>query len=188
MREQKIKLDIGALTASERDGGNFVFFLYKAGIDKCIAVPLAPPEMHAVLSNFNKIDGDAVSIQNVFANVLKEYGIELLEVNITKEKQEKFSADILLSDGNKRILQRCSFADGVIMAKVCGCPIYATNELMEKYAIDGNSIKSEFIASDIILKQLKSELANAVEVEDYEKAAFLSKKIDLLNRRNNLSK
>ena len=49
---KRVRLDIGALAASAEGGGSFTFFLYREGLDKCLPVPLTPPEMHAMLSPY----------------------------------------------------------------------------------------------------------------------------------------
>ena len=94
---KRVRLDIGALAATPEDGGSFTFFLYREGLDKCLPVPLSPPEMHAMISNF-KHDGSENTIQKVFSKVLQEYRIELLEISIVNnEQQEEDSANRFLS-------------------------------------------------------------------------------------------
>ena len=83
---KRVRLDIGALAATPENGGSFTFFLYREGLDKCLPVPLTPPEMHAMLSNF-KQDRDELTIQRVFSKVLQEYRVELLEVSIISNDQ-----------------------------------------------------------------------------------------------------
>ena len=35
---KRIRLDIGALTASPKEGGKFLFFLYKENMDRCLPI------------------------------------------------------------------------------------------------------------------------------------------------------
>ena len=51
MQESKIKLDIGAITASQEDGRSFLLFLYQEGGGRCLTIPLAPSDLHALLTN-----------------------------------------------------------------------------------------------------------------------------------------
>ena len=99
---KRIRLDIGALTASPEDGGSFMFFLYREGMDKSLPVKLSPPDMHAVLSNFNKQEGGGTTIHTLFSSTLQQFRIELLEVTVTKENDEApFTCELLLFDGEK---------------------------------------------------------------------------------------
>ncbi|MEG0378628.1 MAG: DUF151 domain-containing protein [Bacteroidales bacterium] len=175
---KRIRLDIGALTASASDGGNFMFFLYREGMDLCLPVPLTPPDMHAILANFQKLSSDGVSVQDVFYSTLQEFRVELLEVTVIRdEEDEKFLANLLFFDGEKEVLKGASFVDGLILAKNFGCPIYILEELMDKYSTTMDLFSNEIVKTESRLVRLKEEFKEAVSKEDYETAAVLSKEI-----------
>lgn len=185
MGDKRIKLDIGAITASPKEGGNFVFFLYRSGMDKCLAVPLTPPDMHAVLANFKQLSDEGIQIHNVFANVLREYRIEVLEIVIVKESEKSdFSSELLLFDGEKEFKTKAGFADGIIMAKIFGSPIYATSDLMEKYATVPDEVHKGIFNNGSIEQKLKMQLEEAVKAEDYEKAEKINNKINFLKNKS----
>lgn len=180
---KRIRLDIGALTASPEDGGSFMFFLYREGMNKCLPVKLSPPDMHAVLSNFNRQEGQGDTIHNLFCNTLQQFRIELLEVTVIRDDQDNgFACEMLLFDGEKEIKQTSGFIDGVIMAKLFTCPIYTDEHLMDKYASAIDLVSEKIVKKEIHLQKLKEELDNAVAAEDYERAAEISKAIDELDR------
>ncbi|MBQ8644760.1 MAG: bifunctional nuclease family protein [Bacteroidales bacterium] len=180
---KRIRLDIRALTASPEDGGSFMFFLYREGMDKCLPVKLSPPDMHAVLSNFNRQDGHGETIHNLFHNTLQQFRIELLEVTVVRDdRNECFACELLLFDGEKEIRQQGGFIDGVILAKQFACPIYTDEQLMEKYASAIDLVSEKIVKKEIHLQKLKEELANAISSEDYERAAQISKAIDELSK------
>lgn len=180
---KRIRLDIGALTASPEDGGSFMFFLYREGMDKCLPVKLSPPDMHAVLSNFNRQDDQGGTVHNLFCNTLQQFRIELLEVIVIRDDERGcFACELLLFDGEKEIRQYGSFIDGVILAKQFACPIYTDEQLMEKYASAIDIVSEKIVKKEIHLQKLKEELANAISSEDYERAAQISKAIDELNK------
>lgn len=181
---KRIRLDIGALTASPEDGGSFMFFLYREGMDKCLPVKLTPPDMHAVLSNFNRQEGQGETIHNLFCDTLQQFRIELLEVTVVRDHENGcFACQMLLFDGEKEIRRHCGFIDGVIMAKLFACPIYTDGELMEKYASAIDIVSENIVKKEIHLQKLKEELANAISSEDYERAAQISKAIDELSKK-----
>ena len=99
---KRIRLDIGALTASPNDGGSFMFFLYREGMDKCLPVKLSPPDMHAVLANFNTPAPAGGTVHNLMHATLQEFRIELLEVTVVREEQDKeFATQLLFFDGER---------------------------------------------------------------------------------------
>ncbi|MBR2438231.1 MAG: bifunctional nuclease family protein, partial [Bacteroidales bacterium] len=151
--------------------------------DKCPPVKLSPPDMHAVLSNFNRQDGHGETIHNLFHNTLQQFRIELLEVTVVRDdRNECFACELLLFDGEKEIRQQGGFIDGVILAKQFACPIYTDEQLMEKYASAIDLVSEKIVKKEIHLQKLKEELANAISSEDYERAAQISKAIDELSK------
>ena len=132
---KRIRLDIGALTASPNDGGSFMFFLYREGMDRCLPVKLSPPDMHAVLANFNTPAPPGGTIHNLMHATLQEFKIELLEVTVIREEEDKeFATQLLFFDGEREVTRNAGFIDGVILAKTFACPIYIEEDTMEKYA------------------------------------------------------
>ena len=178
---KRIRLDIGALTASPNDGGSFMFFLYREGMDKCLPVKLSPPDMHAVLANFNTPAPAGGTVHNLMHATLQEFRIELLEVTVVREEQDKeFATQLLFFDGEREVTRTAGFIDGVILAKTFACPIYIEEDTMEKFASTIDIVSEKIVSKEIHLQKLKEELANAIAAEDYEKAAKINKLIEEL--------
>ena len=184
---KRIRLDIGALTASPNDGGSFMFFLYREGMDRCLPVKLSPPDMHAVLSNFNQQPGGETgpTVQNIFHTTLQQFRIELLEVTVIRDTDsDTFACQLLFFDGEKEVVVKSGFIDGVILAKAFACPIYTDEELMDQYATTIDLVSEKIVKKEIHMQKLKEELANAVAAEDYEKAAKINRAIEELDKDN----
>lgn len=195
MKEEssRIRLDIGAVTASEHNNRNFLFLLYQEDGSKCLAVPLTPSDMHAVLTNITtgsskssscpntsdtsapeSIGGAAGSnppktIYRVLMERMALSGTELLEVEIISGKEKgTLQSLIRFTDGEIQ----ASFSDGIIMAKLCLAPIYIEKELMNQNAI--------YTGTDTI-SLLKKELQKAVSREDYEEAYLIQQRLERMN-------
>ncbi len=180
---KRIRLDIGALTASPDNGGSFMFFLYREGMNKCLPVKLSPPQMHAVLTNFNQQHPQEITIHEAFRSTLQQFRIELLEVTVIHDDEsDNFATELLLFDGEKEVRQKAGFIDGVIMAKSFACPIYTSEPLMEKYASAIDIVSDKIVKKEIKLQKLKEELNIAIASEDYERAAEINRAIDELNK------
>lgn len=180
---KRIRLDIGALTASPDNGGSFMFFLYREGMNKCLPVKLTPPQMHAVLTNFNHQQPQGITVHNVFLTTLQQFRIELLEVTVIRDTEsDTFATELLLFDGEKEVRQKADFIDGVILAKSFACPIYTTESLMEQYASAIDIVSEKAVKKEIRMQKLKEELDHAIATENYERAAQISKAIEELNK------
>lgn len=161
-----------------------MFFLYREGMNRCLPVSLTPPDMHALLANFKDLADGTISAQSLFYSTLQDFKVELLEITIVKEgEEEMFRSTLLFFDGDKEVVKEASFTDGVILAKLFGCPIYISEKLMEKYAADIDIVSGENLKTESYLENLKEELRQAICNEDYERAAVLNKQI--MNFENN---
>ncbi len=181
---KRVRLDIGALAATPQDGGKFVFYLYREGLDRCLPVPLSPPEMHAMLSNF-KQEEDTLTLHKVFTKTLQEFKVELLEVSIVKDESGAFLSELLLFDGEIQMRQTAGFTDGVILSKKFGAPIYIAEELMEYHATGVDSFSKEVLDSEAMLSTLNDALQHAINNEEYERASQISRQIEELKKTKN---
>ncbi|MBR5857091.1 MAG: bifunctional nuclease family protein [Bacteroidales bacterium] len=189
---RRVRLDIGAVAASPEEGGSFTFFLYREGMDRCLPVPLTPPQMHSILSNFKQLPGSSISMQSLFAEVLQQYRIELLEVSIVRSEDESaqenngFVSELLFFDGDKEIKQVAGFVDGIILSKSFSCPIYISEELLERHAKGIDVQSKDLLDKESLLNRLKEELQEAINNEEYERASEISKRIESI--KNNRDK
>lgn len=174
MQESKIKLDIGAITASQEDGRSFLLFLYQEGGGRCLTIPLAPSDLHALLTNVapkrEERQKKGNTIYDLFAQGLSRSGLQLQEVELVRGEQENsFSTLLKLSEGEA---MEASFADGIIMAKICSAPIFVGREVMERYALSSNMDAATL---------LKHQLKEAVKREDFEEAYLIQQRLERMN-------
>ncbi len=184
--EKRVRLTVGALTATPQDGGKFTFFLCQEGEDRCIALPLDPPQMHTMLLNFKESErGDGVTIHSVFEKLLKSYSIELLEIDVSHDDSiNEFYADLLFFNGKEEVKERLPVTDGIILAKKFAAPLYIAEHLMDKWGVKVDLPEMEIMKKCMPDKteSLQESLRQAIDEEDYEKAAIINKKIEKLRR------
>lgn len=183
---KRIRLTVGALTATPQDGGRFTFFLSQEGGDRCIVVSLDPPQMHTMLQNFKESDsGDSFTIHSVFEKLLKSYRIELMEIEVSHDDNlNEFYSDLIFFDGEKEVKERLSAADGIILAKKFAAPLYISKYLMDKWGVKVDLPEMEIMKRGMAdeLDFLEEKLQQAVETEDYERAAIINKEIEKLRK------
>ena len=144
---------------------------------------------------------------DLFKNFAESYGIKLVEVNIHKLEDGVFFANILCDNGNQRIILDARTSDAIALALRFSCPIYTTEEIVDKAGIvldfeKGSEFESPAASQDdepekaaekprkaasqldlskSSMEELRSLLAEAVSKEDYEKASEIR---DEINRRS----
>ena len=186
---KRIRLDIGAFTASSEEGGKFFFFLYKEKMDRCLSVSLTPPQMHSVLSVFKNGEKEQIPLHVTVKNILESYGVELLEIEIIRnEEYSRFYSRLLLFDGEKEFKTDADFIDGIIMAKLFGAPIYVDEPLMEQYSVAMEGSPKETIQTDAIVKKMEDALSPAVRDEEYERAEVIKRRIEELKKEKDIEK
>lgn len=183
---KRIRLDIGALTASPKEGGKFLFFLYKENMDRCLPISLTPPQMHSVLSVFKSGNTRNLPVHSTVKNILEHYGVELLEVVVARnEEAGNFFSELLLFDGEREFRQAADFIDGIIFARLFGAPIYIDEELMARYSVGMDKYSQQTLDSEELLKKLDSALQEAIGSEEYERAESIKKRIDEIKKGKN---
>ena len=183
---KRIRLTVGALTASPQDGGRFTFFLCQEGRDSCIVVSLNPPQMHTMLLNFKSNDeNDSFTIHSVVEKILKAYRIELLEIEVEHDDNlNEFYTKVLFFNGEKEVRERLSVTDGIILAKRFAAPLYISEYLMDKWGVKIDLPEMDIMKKSMVdeVEFLKEDLKQAVESEDYERAALINKEIEKLSK------
>jgi bifunctional DNase/RNase len=125
----------------------------------------------------------------LFFNFAKIFGINLIEVEITKFHEGIFHSTLICDNGIsiREIDSRTS--DAVALAIRFKCPIYTTEQVMDQAGIVfeeeaqlGSTDKSSeetpsFPLRNLTLTELEADLQQAIEDEDYEKASLIRDEI-----------
>ena len=183
---KRIRLTVGALAASPQDGGKFTFFLCQEEGDRCIVISLDPPQMHTMLLNFKSSDEtESFTIHSVVEKIFKAYRIELLEIEVEHDDNlNEFYTEVLFFDGEKEVMERMSVTDGIILAKKFAAPLYISEYLMDKWGVKIDLSEMEVMKKSMVneVESLKKSLKQAVDNEDYERAAIINKEIEKLSK------
>ena len=184
---ERVRLDIGTVVQEKGDGNKFVFSLSRGGSNQSIRVELTPAQMHILLSNLNHISEDGITTQELYYKTLTSFLIEVLEVIIIRNLDNSgFDAKLVLFDGDKEMDIICSVVDGAVIAKKFACAIYIDLELLDKYGVEG-TVMTQSDKELNYLGELKIQLKLAIDSEDYEKAAIISKEIFKQEQDNKLT-
>ncbi|MCK5137304.1 MAG: bifunctional nuclease family protein [Bacteroidales bacterium] len=203
----KIKLNVLGISYSQTQSGAYALVLSEEEGKRRIPIIVGGFEAQAIAIELEGLAPPRPLTHDLFKNFSESYGIRILEVNIHKLEDGVFFANILCDNGDQQITLDARTSDAIALALRFQCPIFTTDEIIEKAGIvldfekdsdqeqtetpeaqeitltPGKS-KKRTIHPDISessMEELKSLLAEAVLKEDYERASEIR---DEINRRS----
>jgi len=203
----KIKLNVLGISYSQTQSGAYALVLSEEDGNRRIPIIVGGFEAQAIAIELEGLAPPRPLTHDLFKNFAESYGITLAEVNIHKLEDGVFFANILCDNGDQRMILDARTSDAIALALRFSCPIYTTEEIVEKAGIvldfekgaefehpdtsqgDEEEIRVEkpkkgATQADLSknnLDELRSMLAEAVSKEDYEKASQIR---DEINRRS----
>jgi bifunctional DNase/RNase len=203
----KIKLNVLGISYSQTQSGAYALVLSEEEGNRRIPIIVGGFEAQAIAIELEGLTPPRPLTHDLFKNFSQSYGIRILEVNIHKLEDGVFFANILCDNGDQRLTLDARTSDAIALALRFQCPIYTTEEIVEKAGIvldfekgtgldqtegpdepekkppPGKSKKRAIHPnlSESSMEELKSMLADAVSKEDYERASEIR---DEINRRS----
>jgi len=203
----KIKLNVLGISYSQTQSGAYALVLSEEEGNRRIPIIVGGFEAQAIAIELEGLAPPRPLTHDLFKNFSESYGIRILEVNIHKLEDGVFFANILCDNGDQQITLDARTSDAIALALRFQCPIYTTEEIIEKAGIvldfeKGTDLEQtetpeaqeitltpeksskRTIHPDISessMEELKSLLAEAVLKEDYERASEIR---DEINRRS----
>ena len=194
----KIKLNVLGISYSQTQSGAYALVLSEEEGNRRIPIIVGGFEAQAIAIELEGLTPPRPLTHDLFKKFSDSYGIRLLEVNIHKLDEGVFFANILCDNGDHKITLDARTSDAIALALRFHCPIYTTEEIVEKAGIvldfekgtglepSADTENPEEMAespekpikrniypglSENSLEELKALLAEAVANEDYEKAS-----------------
>lgn len=204
----KIKLNVLGISYSQTQSGAYALVLSEEEGNRRIPIIVGGFEAQAIAIELEGLTPPRPLTHDLFKNFSDSYGIKIIEVNIHKLEEGVFFANILCDNGAQHITLDARTSDAIALALRFQCPIYTTDEIVDKAGIvldfeKGGGLDSgeeedspeEVVAasekpgkksihpdlSESSLEDLKKLLAEAVSKEDYERASLIR---DEINRRS----
>jgi len=204
----KIKLNVLGISYSQTQSGAYALVLSEEEGSRRIPIIVGGFEAQAIAMELEGLTPPRPLTHDLFKKFSDSYGIRILEVNIHKLDEGVFFANILCDNGGQQITLDARTSDAIALALRFKCPIFTTDEIIEKAGIvldfekgtgmeqPGEAETPEDVVeipkepekrtnipglADSSLEELKSLLAEAVANEDYERASEIR---DEINRRS----
>ncbi len=186
---KKIELRIVGLSYSQAQANSYALVLGELDGKRRLPIVIGHYEAQAIALEIEKMRPSRPLTHDLFFNFAKIFGINLIEVEITKFHEGIFHSTLICDNGIsiREIDSRTS--DAVALAIRFKCPIYTTEQVMDQAGIVfeeeaqlGSTDKSSeetpsFPLRNLTLTELEADLQQAIEDEDYEKASLIRDEI-----------
>ncbi|KPK88093.1 MAG: hypothetical protein AMS27_00660 [Bacteroides sp. SM23_62_1] len=200
----KIKLNVLGISYSQTQSGAYALVLTEENGDRRIPIIVGGFEAQAIAIQLEGLKPPRPLTHDLFLNFAVSFKIDLLEVNIYKLEEGVFYSKLLCDDGKNRLAVDARTSDAIALALRFKCPIFTTEEIMERAGIvlefgketagkgsekDSGPVKSPTSSGhgksseefkELSDEELKEMLQTAINNEDYERASMIR---DELNRR-----
>ena len=122
----KIRLELLGITYNQIESGVYAVVLQEMGGTRRIPIIIGFPEAQAIECKLQEIVVPRPLTHDLAINMLREYGISVLEANIYKLPNGVFAAELVLSDGKEVKVVDSRSSDAIALAIRVGAPIYTT--------------------------------------------------------------
>ena len=191
---KRVKLKVLGISYSQTQSGAYALILVEENGERRVPIIIGGFEAQAIVIKLENLDPPRPLTHDLFRNFAAEFNIMVIEVMIYKLEEGVFYSRLLCNNGEKEISIDSRTSDAVALALRFGCPIYITEEILDKAGITITTSDSEPSAetdreslfdsgggssydsySD---EELFKLIDDAVKTEDYEKAATIRDEIE----------
>lgn len=182
---KKIELIVAGINSSKAQTNAYALILAEKGGMRRLPIVIGQPEAQAIALQMEKMKPMRPLTHDLFVSLCQNFDIRLLAVNIERVQEGLFISQLLFEkDGRTHGLDSRT-SDAVALAIRFGCPIYTNEKVMRTAGITVDETDEEAIretgqeegGTDELHKMdddsLKTELAKAIEEEDYERASLI---------------
>ncbi len=192
MTENKIKLNILGLSSSQSPSSSFALVLGEKGGDRRLPIIIGMFEAQAIAIEIEKITPNRPMTHDLFKSFAHHCNIKIKEIYISNLKEGVFFAKIICEHKEKIFEVDARPSDAIAIGLRFNVDFYTNETIMLEAGIllpkeiEDEIIKTEEVKSkktnleDISSKELENLLDEALDVEEYEKAARIR---DILNKR-----
>jgi len=193
----KIRLTVLGISYSQTQSGAYALVLSEENGNRRIPIIIGGYEAQAIAIQLEGLTPPRPLTHDLFLNFARAFGIDLIDVHIYKLEDGVFFSKLHCEDSKKELFIDSRTSDAVALALRFNCPIYTTEEIIEKAGItlDVEEYNSEEPQEEdetetpgptdsftdqirrLSLDELNRLLTEAVENEEYEKATKIRDEI-----------
>lgn len=200
----KVKLNVLGISYSQTQSGAYALVLAEEEGTRRIPIIVGGFEAQAIAIELEGLNPPRPLTHDLFKKFSDSFGIHLVEVNIHKLEEGVFFANVMFDNGDREIALDARTSDAIALALRFKCPIYTTEEIVEKAGIvldfeQATGTEEDSEAKDPVknkdqdlglrksskrvdlsahtVDELKAMLEKAITNENYEKASEIRDEI-----------
>ena len=186
--EGKVKLRIVGISYSQIQAGAYALILAEEKGEYHIPIVIGATEAQSIALKMERINMPRPLTHDLIVSISKAFGIKLAEVFIYKFEDGIFYSDMTFDDGNRQIVIDSRTSDAIAIAIRTKTPIYTTRKIIDEagfkmevagedsYTIVKEECKTEEIKlENLAIVELEKMLNKHIDLEEYERAAEISK-------------
>lgn len=184
-----IQVDIIGLSTSPSSGGAYALVLGEVDGNRRLPIIIGAFEAQAIALELEKISPPRPMTHDLLRDMLETVGADVIDVMIDELRDGTFFAKIRFAHGENEGQLDSRPSDAVALAVRVDAPIFVSESVMEEAGIpteeegaltpEAPEEQEEQLPTSN-LGRMEQQLANAIEEEDYEKAAVLRDEIQRL--------
>ena len=186
---KKVRLKVVGISYSQTQSGAYALILAEEKGNKRIPIIIGGFEAQAIVVKLENLTPPRPLTHDLLLLFAREFGITILEVLIYKLEEGVFFSKLLCNNGEKEILIDARTSDAVALALRFGCPIFITEDILDKAGITINisntgestdleiepeKMKYDGYSNDELFKMIDE----AIKTENYEKAAVIRDELE----------
>lgn len=191
----KVKLEILGMTYSESSTGAYVLILGEQNGQRRLPIVIGGPEADAIAIGIEGTKNNRPLTHDLLLNFAKEFNVNIMEAVIYRFRDGVFYAILVCKHGDDLVTIDARPSDAIAIAVRVGCNISAFESVMQEAGIimddaeladeEGdpndsiNKVQGDGTNFDLLtLVELENLLQEAIDNEDYEKAARIRDEIN----------
>lgn len=182
---KRIKLKVLGISYSQTQSGAYALVLTEESGERRIPIIIGGFEAQAIVVKLENLNPPRPLTHDLFKSFADEFGITVSEVFISRLEDGVFYSQLICNNGEKEFSIDSRTSDAVALSLRFNCPIYITDEILDKAGIvinpEGPDVPG--MEDDLLTEPKESEyesvtddelyklLDEAIRTEDYERAA-----------------
>jgi bifunctional DNase/RNase len=190
---KRVALKVMGISYSQTQSGAYALILSEENGERRIPIIIGGFEAQAIVIKLENLEPPRPLTHDLFKKFADEFNISVLEVMIHKLEEGVFYSKLVCSNGEKEVEIDSRTSDAVAIALRFGCPIFITEEILDKAGITISQSDQELTIqgeNDTLTEtensryesysddELYKMIDEAVKTEDYEKAASIRDEIE----------
>jgi len=185
---KRVALKVMGISYSQTQSGAYALILSEENGERRIPIIIGGFEAQAIVIKLENLEPPRPLTHDLFKKFADEFNIAVVEVMIHKLEEGVFFSQLICSNGEKEIEIDSRTSDAVAIALRFDCPIFITEEILNKAGItisqsdqeltipgenDTNSESESSRYDSYTDDELYKMIDEAVKTEDYEKSFII---------------